>query len=131
MSEAIPKMVGDSIPDDVREFIHKHIDSIAQLEALLLLRREASAHWDETTVAKRLYITDHDAAGVLKELLARGFLTSDGKTYRYLAPALDTLVGNVADVYARQLISVTHLIHNKSNRIREFADAFKLRKDPK
>lgn len=123
-------MVGDSIPDDVREFVHKHIDSIAQLEALLLLRREVSAYWNEMTVAKRLYITDHDAAGVLRDLLARGFLTSDGKTYQYLCPpALDTLVGKVADVYARQLIPVTHLIHNKSNRIREFADAFKLRKE--
>jgi hypothetical protein len=125
-------MVSESIPDDVREFIQKHIDSIAQLEALLLLRRELSAPWNATTVAKRLYIPDQDAAEVLGELLARGFLQFDGKSYQYqCSTEVDTLVGCVADVYARQLIPMTHLIHNNSNRIREFANAFKLRKEPK
>ena len=125
-------MVSETIPDEVREFVQKHVDSIAQLEALLLLRRESSTTWDAPTVAKRLYIPDHDAAEVLGELLARGFLRCDGKIFQYQCPAeMDTLVGNVADVYARQLIPMTHLIHNKSIRIREFADAFKLRKEPK
>jgi hypothetical protein len=125
-------MVSESIPDDVREFVQTHVDSIAELEALLLLRRETSALWDATTVAKRLYIPDHDAAEVLRVLLARGFLKFDGKTFQYqCSTEVDTLVGNVADVYARQLIPMTHLIHNKSSRIREFANAFKLRKEPK
>jgi hypothetical protein len=124
--------MSESIPDDVREFVQKHIDSIAQLEALLLLRREKSAPWDQTTVAKRLYIADHDAAEVLRELLARGFLKFDGRTFHYqCSTEVDTSVGRVADVYARQLIPMTHLIHNKSSRIREFANAFKLRKDSK
>ena len=125
-------MVSESIPDDVREFVQTHVDSIAQLEALLLLRRESSAPWDATAVAQRLFIPDHDAAEVLGELLTRGFLRFDGKTFQYqCSPEVDTLVGNVANVYARQLIPMTHLIHNKSGRIREFANAFKLRKEPK
>jgi hypothetical protein len=125
-------MVSESIPDDVREFVQEHVDSIAQLEALLLLRRESSAPWDATTVAKRLFIPDQDAAEVLRELLARGFLKFDGKSFQYrCSTEVDTLVGSVADVYARQLIPMTHLIHNKSNRIREFANAFKLRKESK
>ena len=125
-------MVSESIPDDVREFVLKYIDSIAQLEALLLLRREISAPWNAATVAKRLYIPHGDASDVLGKLLAHGFLKLNRKTYQYQCPPeLDTLVGHVADVYARQLIPVTHLIHNKPGRIREFADAFKLRKEPK
>jgi hypothetical protein len=35
----------------------------------------------------------------------------------------------VAALYAANLIPVTNLIHAKPSRIREFADAFKLRKD--
>lgn len=125
-------MVSESIPVEVREFVLKYIDSIAQLEALLLLRREVSAPWNAATVAKRLYIAEGDALDVLSKLLARGFLKLDRKTYQYQCPPeLDTLLGHVADVYARQLIPVTHLIHNKPGRIREFADAFKLRKEPK
>jgi hypothetical protein len=39
------------------------------------------------------------------------------------------MIARLADVYARHLIPVTNLIHSKPRRIREFADAFKLRKD--
>ena len=125
-------MVSESIPDEVREFVQKYIDSIAQLEALLLLRRELLAPWNAATLAKRLYITHGDASDLLRKLLAHGFLTLNRKTYQYQCPPeLDTLVAHVADVYARQLIPMTHLIHNKPGRIREFADAFKLRKEPK
>ena len=125
-------MVSESIPDEVREFVQKYIDSIAQLEALLLLRRELSAPWNAAMVAKRLYITDGDASDVLRKLLGHGFLKFNRKTYQYQCPPeLDKLVGHVADVYARQLIPMTHIIHNKPGRIREFADAFKLKKEPK
>lgn len=132
LAKATKKMVSEAIPDDVGEFVQKHIDSIAQLEALLLLRREASALWNDSTVAKRLYITNHDAAEVLRVLVTRGLLISNGTSYRYqCSTELDDLVGHVAEVYARQLIPMTHLIHNKSIRIREFANAFKIRKEPK
>jgi hypothetical protein len=125
-------MVSESIPDEVREFVQKYIDSIAQLEALLLLRREVSTPWNTVSVAKRLYISHSEASDVLRKLSGRNFLKFNRKTYQYqCSPELDTLVGHLADVYARQLIPMTHLIHNKSSRIREFADAFKLRKEPK
>jgi hypothetical protein len=38
-------MAREPIPDDLREFILGYIDSIAQLEALLLLRRNPSTSW--------------------------------------------------------------------------------------
>jgi hypothetical protein len=44
-------MAREPIPDDVREFILGHIDSIAQLEALLLLRRNPSTTWNAHSVA--------------------------------------------------------------------------------
>lgn len=125
-------MANETIPDDVREFLLRYIDSIAQLEALLLLRREVSAPWDVAMVAERLYVSHSDASDVLTRLLARGFLKLNGQAYRYQCPReLDLLIGHVADVYGRQLIPVTNFIHNKPARIQEFADAFKLRKEPK
>jgi hypothetical protein len=124
-------MPSEPIPEDVREFIQTYIDSIAELEALLLLRRETSTSWNTTTVAARLYVTKEDAADLLKKLLAHGFLKFSRKMYQYQCPAeMDLLVGRVAEFYARQLIPMTHLIHSKPGRIREFANAFKLRKEP-
>ena len=39
------------------------------------------------------------------------------------------LVARLSEVYRRHLIPITNLIHSKPRRIREFAEAFKLRKD--
>jgi hypothetical protein len=44
-------MAREPIPDDLREFILGYIDSIAQLEALLLLRRNPSTSWNAGSVA--------------------------------------------------------------------------------
>jgi hypothetical protein len=124
-------MPGDTIPDDVRDFVFRYIDSIAELEALLLLRKDSALSWDVATVAERLYIPQEAASNVLGRLHARGLLTCDGGLYRYegIPINLASQVEAVATVYARQLIPMTNLIHSKPSRIREFADAFKFRKD--
>jgi hypothetical protein len=127
MSEAL-------IPDDVRAFLLQHIDSIAQLEALLLLRTDPGCVWTAETLAKRLYITAREAAAVLERLAADSFLTTpQGVPGRYqYHPAsgeLAAMVDRVAALYATYLIPVTNLIHAKPrSRVQEFADAFKLRK---
>jgi hypothetical protein len=125
-------MSSDSIPDEVCEFILGHIESIAQLEALLLLRREPERSWRERDVAERLYIGHLPASEVLARLSAQGLLAvaEDGYRYQPCTSELESIVGRVAEVYARQLIPVTHLIHAKPSRIREFAEAFKFRKEP-
>ena len=124
-------MAGDSIPDDVRDFVVKFIDSVAEIEALLLLRRENMLAWSAGSVAERLYVSPDVAAAVLGRLHSHDLLSREGSHYRYacIAPELSDLVDRTADIYARQLIPMTHLIHTKPSRIRQFANAFKLRKD--
>jgi hypothetical protein len=131
-------MTSGIIPDEVRQFLLRHIDSVAQLEALLLLRTEAGREWAAADVARRLYIGAQDAAPLLRQLHADGLLSAagDAPLYRY-APAsaeLGALVTRLAEVYAKHLVPVTHLIHSKPQpkpkpKVQEFADAFKLRKD--
>jgi hypothetical protein len=126
-------MSDSALPEHVQEFILKHIDSVAQLEALLLLRRSAEREWDVPTAAKRLYSGIPETAEALARLAADGFLmaTANG-CYRYgcRTQELQERVDRLADHYARHLIPVTNLIHAKPRRIRAFADAFKLRKEP-
>jgi hypothetical protein len=122
------------IPDDVREFLLQHIDSIAQLEALLLLRADPSGAWNAETIAKRLYITPQEASVVLERLAADSFLTmppdlSDGYRYQPASGELATMVDRIAVLYTKYLVPVTHLIHSKPRtRVQEFANAFKLRR---
>jgi hypothetical protein len=44
------------VPEEVARFIHDHVDSVAELEALLLMRRERQAPWSAATLAERLYV---------------------------------------------------------------------------
>jgi hypothetical protein len=41
------------------------------------------------------------------------------------------MTGRAVELYSRQLVPVTHLIHSKPRpaRVQEFAEAFRLRKD--
>ncbi len=124
-------MADETIPDDVRDFILRHIDSVAQLEALLLLRANPGASWRAEDVAKRLYTDDQQIAEVLGRLAEDGFLVLLEGSYRYecRTPEQQAMVDRTADAYRRQLIAVTNMIHAKPRRIRQFADAFKFKKD--
>ena len=123
-------MADDVIPDDVRDFILRHIDSIAQLEALLLLRANSSERWDAARIAARLYVGEDESRDMLMQLCANGLLSCKDDIFQYdCAPDLQPTVERLADVYRRHLIPVTNLIHTKPRRIREFANAFKFRKD--
>lgn len=121
-----------AIPDDIRDFILNFVDSIAHIEALMLLRRDPEISWNAASLAARLYISVDDAKRVLEELGARGLLMVNNEVYRYgcASPELKAMVDRLARIYAAQLIAVTNLVHAKtSSRIKQFADAFRLRKE--
>jgi 23S rRNA C2498 (ribose-2'-O)-methylase RlmM len=123
--------MSDLIPAELRQFLVGNIDSIAQLEALLLLRAAPGTLWTAQEAAKRLYITEQDAAAILTQMAAQGLLTREADGFRF-APQSDDLsrmVDLLAEHYRRHLIAITNLIHAKPRRIRQFADAFKLKKD--
>lgn len=132
-------MTDSPIPDDVASFLLDHIDSIAHLEALLLVRAEPEVGWDAERLARRLYVTAQETATLLERLHAGGFLSApdspsvDYQTQEFhFQPGsadLVAMVDRIADIYRKYLIPVTNLIHSKPRaRVQEFAEAFKLRK---
>lgn len=70
-----------------------------------------------------------------EDLRAAGALNAnvqDTTLYRYepRTPELQTLIDQLAALYAHNLVGVTHLIHSKLNKkAQQFADAFKWQKD--
>jgi len=121
-------MVEQIIPDDVRDFILQHIDSVAHLEALLLLRGEPHEKWDVGTTARRLYMAEAEIAELLERLREDGLISGGDGSYRYdcASGQQRNVVDRLAAIYARHLISVTNVIHGKP-RMRRFVDAFKFR----
>ncbi|MBV9992568.1 MAG: hypothetical protein JOZ72_14915 [Alphaproteobacteria bacterium] len=119
------------IPADVRDLLLNKIDSVAELEALLLLRKSADEDWTALGLARRLYVAESAAVELLARLAVSGFCVSAGGLTRY-RPSDEELrrtVDRLAEAYARSLIAVTNLIHAKPSRIRQFADAFRFRRE--
>ena len=117
----------------VDEFVQRELDSVPHLEALLLLYGNRSAQWSVEDMGAALYI-DHSASRDVLHDLARRQLASrtDANLYAYNpSPERDSLVAALQTEYRRNLIHLTRMIHAKASRgVREFADAFRFKKDP-
>lgn len=120
------------IPEPVRRLLLESIDTVPQLEAILLLREHRDRGWTVQEAGERLYVSPTVAAHTLSCLTERGFFEQHGDTWRYrpASPALESDVDALAATYARHVVAVTQLIHAKPGAsLRHFADAFRLRRD--
>lgn len=127
-------MATDLIPGSVRDFIAVNIDSIAELEALLLLRSDPQFGWSIDTLARRLYTSHEQTVEVTAKLCSNGLCRiehGESITFHYqpASEQVDKTVADLAETYSKYLVPVTNLIHSKPrSRVQQFADAFKLRK---
>lgn len=127
-------MAEQFIADDIIRFVLEKIDSVAQLEGVLLLRGDPQRHWRAAELAARLYISEAQTVELLLSLSAQGLVAAEGEpamySYQPKTPELRQMVDRLAEVYAKQLVAITNLIHSKQKpRVQAFADAFRLRKD--
>lgn len=120
---------------EIQRFILANIESVAEVEALLLLRATRERAWSAQALALRLYIDERQTGEILKQLADRQFLIPDDGadvSYRYEPRSAELREGvdRLAQVYSTHLIAVTNLIHSKSkSKVQEFANAFRIRKD--
>jgi len=121
------------IPADIERFIVETIDSVAQLEALLLFRSNPEEKWNIRELADRLYIGEKQTAELVMQLCAADLVAQrDAAQYQYQPNSIELQrkIDRLAELYAKHLVPITHLIHSKpKTRVRAFADAFKFRKD--
>jgi hypothetical protein len=99
-------MADDVIPDEIKQFILNNIDSIAQLEALLLLRKDPQLDWTIDAVAKGLYISEQETSILLRRLCAGSFLITTAEkpaAYRYHTNSneLGQMVDRLAELYSK------------------------------
>jgi len=126
-------MDAQELPERVLRFIAEQIDSVPQLEALLLLWREPDRWWNADEIASRVYVSREVGQHVLRSLTARQLATFDAASgYRFFCAGDDslTLLAEVDSAYRRHLVTITKLIHSgASSSVRDFARAFELKKD--
>lgn len=128
-------MSSGEITPAVKNFIFHHINSVEQLEVLLLMLARADKEWNAQEVSRELYIQSASAANRLADLKTSGLLQSSGSTppaYRY-APvnhSLDSAARELAAAYSVRRVGVINLILEKPlDNVRVFSDAFRLRRN--
>lgn len=128
-------MTSGDISERVLRFIAAQIETVPQLEALLLLWGDPARAWSADEIAVRIYVLREAAEGVLESLKRRQLAASEGEPPRYrYAGAWDTkgdLMPEIAAAYRHHLVQIATFIHlGASPAVREFARAFDLKKEP-
>jgi hypothetical protein len=126
-------MISPPLPHEVLRFIEERIDTVPELEALLMMAAQAHS-WSVQDIAARTYVSLENARGILDSLQRRRLITREGASGRFVFDPADVqdraLVASVAQAYQSNLSLVAKLIHDKaSGAIREFARAFDMKKD--
>jgi hypothetical protein len=128
-------MTTPDIPPRVLQFIAERIDTVPQLEALLLLWENPQRQWSEEELAARIYVARQVAATIMQALQRQQLVTAEPAStvrYRY-NPQWDPsgeVMPEVAATYRRHLVPIATFIHSRaSTAVREFARAFDLKKD--
>lgn len=125
--------MSQNIPDDVRQFIFEHVDSVAQLEILFLLRNRPG-HWlTAEDIGKELRTNSEAVTHRLVGLKALGLLSENANNQFIYQPKdveLAELIGRLAEVYRVRQHKVLELIFSSVKRARQFADAFTIVRNP-
>jgi hypothetical protein len=122
-------------PDELRAFIRDHVPDVDASELLLFLAREPGRRYDLADLIAALrptVITEAVARKHLALFQERGLVVStSANTYEYApdTPQLDALVNALGKVYRERPVTMVRMIYDlKDEKIRSFADAFRIKK---
>ncbi len=120
------------LPEDVHRFLHQNIDSVEQLEVLLLLWRSPQRGWTSDDVATAVYSHPSSVVRRLAMLLGQGLLREqEPGCYQYAPRTADLhdTVTRLEHMYRERRVAVITLIASKPiENVRAFSDAFRIRR---
>ena len=123
-------MAPADIAEPVRRFIAGHLESVAQLEVLLLVRAAPEKWWTPEEVARAQVTRPPAALGFLRHLADTGLLEADDERFRYAPPGrTGAVVDELAACYATRRPTVVGLVlAGPDEAVTSLADAFRIRR---
>ena len=119
----------------MREFVRKHINSVHQLELLLLLKRYQDRAWTANELARELYTSapavEQNLQFFVERRLAQQAPVSKGDipSYQYRGDDSDADVVALMDAYKHYRVRVIDAIFSvSSDGLKDFSDAFRLKR---
>jgi hypothetical protein len=125
----------DPIPEEVRRFADRHVESIDQLEILRVLAEAPDKEWDAAGLAAAIQADPKAVSGHVAALQSRGLVWAE-KRADWVArhgphtPDLAAQLGRLLDLYRERPVSMIKLIYAQAaSPLRAFAQAFQIRKE--
>lgn len=127
-------MASEQLSDALRLFLQGRLESVEQVETLLLLYRTSPREWSAGMVSRELRSDLITAARRLNSLEAIGLISvraeNDIALYWYEG-AEDPMVRELERAYRERRTSlISALVEPASEDLRAFADAFRIRRRP-
>jgi DNA-binding GntR family transcriptional regulator len=117
--------------EEVLAFARDHLGSIWSLEVLLILQRNPQTLWTEHELEQEVRGSCRivrEALAVLSRAGVASLVTGRGWQYAPSSPELARVLGELTDLQANKPVLVAKAIFASiNNRIRTFADAFRMR----
>jgi hypothetical protein len=121
---------------EIDRFIRDEIETVPQLEALLLFWRRSPSERTCEDLVRELYVPPATAESILKYLLQRGFIVETrgqaGAAFRLRigSPQNERMLASLEQMYRHELVRVSTMIHaNASPALKGFARSFRFKKD--
>jgi hypothetical protein len=126
----------NKIPEKVKNFIFRYIDSVELLEVLLLFQKNHNQSWDAQSIAIELRSNPISASRRISFLRSLKLLRETaGSDSEYLFdasnPELNSVIVDLASAYQVQRHSVFELIFSPMKKTRDLANAFRMGNGPK
>lgn len=125
----------EPFPEDVRKFLESHIASVEQLEILRVLGEAPDREWSDEEIRGQVQVSEESVKAHLQSLQERGLLRSrraEARIYcQYGAQSakLAEQVRRLLELYRQRPVTMIRMVYERpSMSLREFSDAFRLRK---
>jgi hypothetical protein len=134
-NQVLSDVPDQNLSQQLQDFLTHQINSVVQVEVLLLLFASTPRWWTASQIAGELRIDEMGAAAQAEDLYRRGLLQCRQEraieySYQAADTSLNDTVRQLAVAYADRRVTIISIIYSKPiDPIKSFADAFRLRKD--
>lgn len=123
----------NEIPEGLRDFMKKYINSVSLLEVLLMLKRDPSRSWTAQDISNEMRTNPSYAAAQLGELIALKLVIPSTREDAYCFDAQSphsAVIDELEELYSNRRPTIINFIYAPPiDSIRDFANAFKIKKD--
>lgn len=123
------------LDQDILSFIRGSIRSVWALELLLLLRAQPERSWSTGALISELRASAPLVTDTVTVLSAAGLIRPDAEgryAYAPASPTIAALCDQLARLYRERPVRVVNaIVSSPSDKLQTFADAFRLKGEPK